>query len=272
MPNRRLPNWGYKGRPPRTKGTAETSSEGFAGPHTHEENYMLKTANQFDYPQENLLQYLDKQFYTSGSSWTDQTGNGYDATFYGTISQSTTYGGTIGSFYFAQQQTSNYLNMGTGYRNLSSASAWSMVFVCRATFGSNRYGLSISTNSTDNQHLMTGSNNWITWLNGTTNTTNTTYYQMLVYSYNGTNAKLYESRNGATQNIGGAQNDIRVSGGQFILNQEQDGSASTGFTFDANQSSAWYISAFMLYNEVISAQDIADLEGYFAGIYPIERL
>lgn len=272
MPNRRLPNWGYKGRPPRTKGTELTSTEVLQGVNSHEEEYMLKTANLIDYPQENLLQYLDKQFYTSGSSWTDQTGNGYDATFIGTISQSTTYGGTTGSFYFAQQQTGNRLNMGTGYRNLSSASAWSMVFVCRAPFGSNRYGLSISTNSTDNNHIMTGSNNWTTWLNGISNTTNTTYYQMLVYTYNGTNAKLYESRNGATQNIGGTQNDIRISGGQFILNQEQDGSASSGFTYDANQSSEWYISAFMLYDEVVSAQDIADLEQYFAGTYPIERL
>ena len=272
MSNRRLPNWGYKGRPPRTKGTEETATEVLQGVKTHEEAYMLKAANQFDYPQENLLQYLDKQFYTSGSSWTDQTGNGYDATFYGTISQSTTYGGTVGSFYFAHSQTSNRLNMGTGYRNLSSANAWSMVFVCRAPFGSNRYGISISTNSTDNNHIMTGSNNWKTWKNGIDNTTNTTYYQMLVYSYNGTNAKLYESRNEATQNIGGTQNDIRISGGQFILNQEQDGSASSGFTYDSNQSSQWYISAFMLYDEVISAQDIADLQGYFKGIYPIETL
>ena len=272
MSNRRLPNWGYKGRPPRTKGTESTASEVLQGVKTHEEAYMLKAANQFDYPQENLLQYLDKQFYTSGSSWTDQTGNGYDATFYGTISQSTTYGGTIGSFYFAHQQTSNRLHMGTGYRNLSSANAWSMVFVCRAPFGSNRYGLSISTNSTDNNHIMTGSNNWTTWLNGISNTTNTTYYQMLVYSYNGSNAKLYESRNEATQNIGGTQNDIRISGGQFVLNQEQDGNANDGFSYDANQSSQWYISAFMLYDEVISAQDIADLQGYFKGIYPIETL
>ena len=271
MSNRRLPNWGYKGRPPRTKGTESTASEVLQGVKTHEEAYMLKAANQFDYPQENLLQYLDKQFYTSGSSWTDQTGNGYDATFVGAVTQSTTYGGTIGTFYFAHNQTSKYLRMGTGYRNLSSANAWSMVFVTRARMGSGRYGLSISTSSTDNQHLIQGNNQWQSWKNPATNTTNTTYYQMLVYSYNGTNTKLYESRNGATQNIGGTQNDIRVSGGQFLLNQEQDGTYPS-VSLDSNQSSEWYISAFMLYDEVISAQDIADLQGYFKGIYPIETL
>ena len=271
MSNRRLPNWGYKGRPPRTKGTEETASEVLQGVKTHEEAYMLKAANQFDYPQENLLQYLDKRYYTSGSSWTDQTGNGYDATFVGSVSQSTTYGGTTGSFYFAQQQTSNYLRMGTGYRNLSSANAWSMVFVTRAKMGSGRYGLSISNSSTDNQHLIQGNNQWQSWKNGVTNTSNTTYYQMLVYSYNGTNAKLYESRNEATQNIGGTQNDIRVAGGQFLLNQEQDG-IYPSISLDSNQSSEWYISAFMLYDEVISSQDIADLQGYFKAAYPIETL
>ena len=47
--------------------------------------YAKTLHNQFDYPQENLLQYLDKQSGTSGSSWTDQT-NGYDARFIGPIS------------------------------------------------------------------------------------------------------------------------------------------------------------------------------------------
>ena len=55
MSNRRLPNWGYKGRPPRTKGTESTASEVLQGVKTHEEAYMLKAANQFDYPRPDHL-------------------------------------------------------------------------------------------------------------------------------------------------------------------------------------------------------------------------
>ena len=278
MVNRRLPNWGYKGRPPKTKGTAETSSEGFAGPHTHEENYMLKTANKFDYPQTNLIQYLDKQFYTSGSTWIDQSGYGNNATFVGSISQSTTYGGSIGTFYYAFQQTSNWLNLTSVLNNISSASAWTMCWVGYTDLlngTQSNHGLSIANSSNNNIHIIRGTRTdgtktgeVSTFVNGINNSSVPHKYQFCAYTYNGTNTKIYTSADGATHTTGGTQNDIRQGTG-FVLNQEQD--ASLG-SFDANQCSQWYISAWMVYNEVISAQDIADLQGYFKGIYPIETL
>lgn len=276
MANRRLPNWGYKGKPPKTKGTKETPTEVFAGPHTHEESYMLKVANQFEYPQENLIQYLDKQFYTSGSTWTDQSGSGNNATFVGSISQSTTYGGSIGTFYYAFQQTSNWLNLTSVLNDISSASAWTMCWVGYVDLlngTQSNHGLSIANASDNNLHIVRGtdpngtkSGYFSTYYNGTANTSVPHKYQFCAYTHNGTNTKLYTSNDGTTHTTGGAQKDIRQGTG-FVLNQEQDSSLGG---FDANQCSQWYISAWMVYDEVISSQDISDLQGYFAGIYPIE--
>tara|TARA_Y100000004_G_scaffold153520_1_gene177241 strand:- start:290 stop:1099 length:810 start_codon:yes stop_codon:yes gene_type:complete len=267
MVNRRFPNWGYKGRPPRTLGTeGDVNSETLQGVKNHEEAYMFKIHNTAEYPQDGLLQYVDKRFYTSGSTWADQSGNGYNMTINGTVTQSTSYGGTTGTFHFAQGQTSKWLNMGTAIRNLSSASAWSMVFVSRASFGGNRYGLSIANSGNNNLHIIGNDSEWKSWKNGIDNSSQPGTYQMFVYYYNGTNAKLYESRSGGiTHNVGGTQSDIR-SNSYFVLNQEQD--ANLG-SFDANQSSDWYISAFMLYDKVLSSTERTELQSYFVANYPI---
>jgi len=266
MVNRRFPNWGYKGKPPRTLGTeGDVNSENLQGVKNHEEAYMFKMHNTAEYPQDSLLQYVDKRYYTSGSTWADQSGNNYNMTINGTVTQSTSYGGTTGTFYFASGQTSKWLNMGTAIRNLSSANAWSMVFLCRVSFG-NGYGVSIAQTNNNNQHII-GPTSWRSYVNPITTTTpSTTTYQMLVYYYNGTNAKLYESRSGGiTHNVGGVQNDITGTT-YMVLNQEQD--ANLG-GFDANQASDWYISAFMLYDKVLSSTEITELKTYYVANYPI---
>jgi hypothetical protein len=267
MVNRRFPNWGYKGKPPRTLGTeGDVNSENLQGVKNHEEAYMFKMHNTAEYPQDSLLQYVDKRYYTSGSTWADQSGNNYNMTINGTVTQSTSYGGTTGTFHFAQGQTSKWLNMGTAIRNLSSASAWSMVFVSRASFGTNRYGVSIANTGNNNLHIIGNTSDWRSYVNPVANSASPTTYQMLVYYYNGSNTKLYESRSGGiTHTTGGSQNDIR-SNSYFVLNQEQD--ANLG-SFDANQSSDWYISAFMLYDKVLSSAEITELKNYYVANYPI---
>lgn len=267
MPNRRMPKWGYRGKPPRTLGTeGDMDAEKLQGKHTHEEAYMLKMVNFPEYPTASLLQYVDKQFYTSGSTWADQSGGtAYNMTFNGTVTQSTTYGGSIGSFHFASGQTTNWLNMGTAIRNLSSASAWSMVFVARAVFGSNKYGVSIANSGNNNLHIIGNTTDWRSYVNPTANSSTPSTYQMFVYYYNGSNTKLYQSSNGTTYTTGGTQNDIRSST-FFVLNQEQDSNLGG---FDANQASDWYISAFMLYNKVLSSTEISQLQDYFGAYYQI---
>tara|TARA_B100000902_G_scaffold178397_2_gene171722 strand:- start:1306 stop:2109 length:804 start_codon:yes stop_codon:yes gene_type:complete len=265
MVNRRFPNWGYKGKPPRTLGTeGDVSSETLQGVKNHEEAYMFKIHNTAEYPRDSLLQYVDKRYYTSGSTWADQSGNNYNMTINGAVTESTSYGGTTGSFYFAGNQTSKWLNMGTALRNLSSANAWSMVFVSRASFGSG-YGVSIAQDGNDNLHII-GPSSWKSYVNPISNSSSSSTYQMLVYYYNGTNAKLYESRSGGiTHNVGGVQNNITGTT-YFVLNQEQDGNLSG---FSSGQSSEWYISAFMLYDKVLSSTEITELQSYYAGNYPI---
>lgn len=267
MPNRRLPNWGYKGKPPRTLGTeGDVNSENLQGVKTHEEAYMLKIFNTDEYPEDNLLQYVDKRDYTSGATWSDRSGNNYDMTFNGTISESTSYGGSVGSFYFADNQTSNWLNMGTAIRNLSSPNAWSMVFVARAVFGSSKYGVSIANSGNNNLHIVGNDSEWKSWKNGIDNSSQPGTYQMLVYYYNGTNAKLYESRSGGqNHNVGGTQNDIR-SESYMVLNQEQDSNLGG---FQSSQASTWYISAFMLYDKVLSSTERTELVNYYSLHYPI---
>ena len=83
MPNRRMPKWGYRGKPPRTLGTeGDIDSERLQGKHSHEEAYMLKMANFSNVPTDSLELYLDAgdpNSYTSGSStWYDLTANSYD--------------------------------------------------------------------------------------------------------------------------------------------------------------------------------------------------
>lgn len=85
MPNRRMPKWGYRGKPPRTLGTeGDIDSENLQGKHTHEEAYMLKMANHSEgsIPQSSLVMHLDAgntNSYTSGSNvWYDLTSNNRD--------------------------------------------------------------------------------------------------------------------------------------------------------------------------------------------------
>ena len=255
-------------------GNAPTQSQGNnKGVFTTDDVYDLKSNNKWtlSMPKENLLQYQDKRFYTSGSTWADQSGNGNNATFMGTITQGTDFSSYPGEFFYAFNQTSSWLKLGVGGLNdISSASAWSWCWVGWADFtngSQNNYGMSVATSSNNNLHIMGNPTNsgYETYNNRNANSSVSEDYQFVAYTYNGSHTKVYTSRNATTYTAGGTQNDMRTAEG-FVLNQEQD---SVYGGFQSSQTSKWKISAFMIYDEVLTTAKIQELERYFKQYYPI---
>ena len=257
--------YGYLGNAPTQAQTSNT------GVFSTDDVYDLKSNDKWtlSIPRENLLQYQDKRFYTSGSTWADQSGNGNNASFSGTISQTTNFSSDIGEFYYPFS-TSAYLNLGTGGLSDLSSNTWTWCWVGWADFSNgseNNYGLSCATSSNNNLHIMGNPTNdgYETYNNRTVNTSVSTDYQFVAYKYSGANTKVYTSRDATTYTAGGTQNDLSTTQG-FVLNQEQD---SVLGGFQSSQTSRWYISAFMIYDEIMPLAKIQELERYFKQYYPI---
>ena len=255
--------YGYLGNAPTQSKTNNT------GVFSADDVYDLKSNDKWtlSIPKENLIQHLEKRFWTSGSTWYDQSGNGYNATLNGTIRDTNLFDSTYGEFQFNFSQTSDWLNLNaTALRQISSSSAWSFAFVTYASFNST-YGLSIASPSTDNEFIIgNATNEYRAWRNPTSNASESSRYQFVVLYYNGSNVKVYNSYNASTHTIGGSQNNITNATG-FVLNQEQD---SVLGGFQSSQASYWNISAFTVYDEVLSSAKITELEKYFKQYYSIE--
>ena len=119
--------------------------------------------------------------------------------------------------------------------------------------------MSIASPSTDNEFIIgNATNEYRAWRNPTSNASESSRYQFVVLYYNGSNVKVYNSYNASTHTIGGNKRDIGVTG--FVLNQEQD-SVLGGFS--SSQASYWNISAFTVFDEVLSSAKITELERHF---------
>ena len=94
--------YGYLGAVPTQ---AQTSNSGIL---SMEDVVDLKSDNKYTLaiPRTNLIQHLEKRFWTSGSTWEDQSGNGYNATLNGTIRDTNLFDSTYGEFQFNFNQTS----------------------------------------------------------------------------------------------------------------------------------------------------------------------
>lgn len=255
--------YGYLGNVPTQSKTNNT------GVFSTDDVYDLKTNDKWtlSIPRENLIQQLEKRFWTSGSTWYDQSGNGYNATFNGTIRDTNLFDSTYGEFQFNFSQTSDWLNLNaTALQQISSQNAWSFAFVTYASFNAT-YGLSMATSANNNLHIIgNATNEYRSYVNSVANASESSRYQFVVYYYNGSNVKVYNSYNASTHTSGGTQNDVRTAQG-FVLNQEQD---SVLGGFQSNQASYWNISAFTVYDEVLSSAKITELERYFKQYYSIE--
>jgi hypothetical protein len=192
-----------------------------------------------------------KSYPGSGTTWTDLSGNGYDATISGTNVWDSTNGG---QFDFGNvAQTTQYITL-PHQAAQSTGSDYTMEFWMKPVASGTHYFCSMSSGATDNLFILQQNSSSLQRWNGTGSVSysNNEYLQFCVVRNGSNTGTIYKNGGNATS----ATNITLINGvanGGWILNQEQD---SVGGGFSSSQN---YRGAFMivkLYNKALTASEI----------------
>jgi hypothetical protein len=137
MPNRRLPRvFGYKGTPPRSKGTErKASTELLQGNTNHEESYALKVANSgSDVITDNLVFYHDygnpNCYSGSGTTINDLSSNGYTGTV--NLENNASFNSSDGAFVFTGGLNDQGIGTGNSYVGTNDDAQTQLTLECFA--------------------------------------------------------------------------------------------------------------------------------------------
>jgi hypothetical protein len=199
----------------------------------------------------------------SGSTWYDLSGYGRNATVFGSNRFSSNDGG---KFDFRNISTaSDYISLPASAAQ-ASANNNTIIFWMQPVSNGARYFHSIHNGSTDNYQIMTITSNTISsFLGGSSvSFTDNEWLQVSLVRNNSDSGTMYKNDNaGVPATI--ANISAAASGG-WILNQEQD---LLGGGFDSNQNAYSSFSAILLYNRVLSTDEISYNYNYFKSRYGI---
>ena len=205
-----------------------------------------------------------KSYPGSGTTWTDLSGNGYNATISGTSVWNNTKGGQFD--YGNVAQTSQYITL-PHQAAQSTGSSYTMEFWMKPVTSGVRYFCSMANIADDNYFVLQQNNTTLQRYqgSGTIPYSNDEYLQFCVVRNGSNNGTLYKNGGNATSTTNITEINLVDSGG-WILNQEQD---SVGGGFQSNQN---YRGAFMivkLYNRALSASEIQQNFNALRGRYGI---
>jgi len=196
----------------------------------------------------------EKSYPGTGTTWTDLSGNGYDASFVGTIDYSTTYGGVLS---VDGNQTTNYISFDVNSLTSLTSQIWSLESVIRldSVLGST-YFHSMATSVDNNFYIVQKNNNTVfawneTRLSGTdmTFTAGETFVLTIVHE---SGVQSYY-KNGEFKASYAAANNIENTQG-WVLNQEQD---SVLGGFDPAQATDMGVYSIRLYSKSLSTDEIS---------------
>ena len=188
----------------------------------------------------------------SGTTWTDLSGNGNNATISGTSVWNDTYGG---QFDFGDvSQTTQYITL-PHQAAQSTGTSFTMEFWMKPVSSSGKYFCSMASSDADNNYFLLQQNS--TSFQRYTGTGNIPYSNNEILQFcvvrNGSDTGTFYKNGGNPTSSTSISVINGVANGGWILNQEQD---TVGGSFDANQN---YRGAFMivkLYNKALTASEI----------------
>ena len=202
--------------------------------------------------QSRLLMHIDAEDYPgTGTTVTDKTGNGYNATLAGNVSHS------VNVLSYDGGQTADYLYFDvSALQALTTPDRWTIDSVIRldSTTGTT-YFHSMATTSSNNYYLVQKINAGVSAFSETLNSGSSMTFSagetfLLTIVSNGTTQSYY--KNGVLAATYTAANDIRQTEG-WVLNQEQD---SVLGSFDSTQCTDMGMYAVRLYDKALTAAEV----------------
>jgi hypothetical protein len=196
-----------------------------------------------------------KSYPGSGTTWSDLSGNAYNASIVGSVSYTTE---NLGCFNMNGSQTSDYITLPvSALNNLSDGSYWSLEFWVRldATSASPTFFNSMATTSDNNYYITQQTNSAVFPFNESKNTGSNISYSagekfLLTIVHNGSSQDYY--KNGVFSGNYTAANNVKLTEG-WVLNQEQD---SVLGGFQASQASDMGCYSIRLYNRELSEFEV----------------
>jgi len=203
-----------------------------------------------------LVMNLDAANYGSGTSWMDSSGNGFDATVYGSNVYTTANGGKFD--FGTVAQSSNYIAINSDAAQLTSGAytiEWWMQPKDSTDGARTRYWHSMANASTDNYNIIAQSNGGsmahYTGGGSISYTDGEIMHFAISRSQNG-EARYY--KNGVQVSLGSNWPTINaVADGGWILNQEQD---AVGGGFEPSQAYAGSFMQVRLYGVALDTDQI----------------
>lgn len=201
--------------------------------------------------QSRLLMHIDAEDYPgTGTTVTDKTGNGYNATLVGTINHSTNV------LNYDPSQTTDYLYFDvSALQALTTTDRWTIDSVIRldSTAGTT-YFHSMATTSSNNYYLAQKTTTVFAYNETLNSGSNMTFSAgetfLLTIVSDGTSQSYY--KNGVLAATYTAANNIRLTEG-WVLNQEQD---SVLGGFDSTQCTDMGMYAVRLYDKALTAAEV----------------
>jgi hypothetical protein len=213
-----------------------------------------------------LIMYLDagdtNSYPGTGGTWTDLSGNGNNATIYGTNTWTSTDGGKFD--FRGDSQTTKYISLPASVLQ-SYGNTFTKIFWMQPVSDGGRYFNSVAgTVYGDNAAIMSVTNNTIgSYLGGSTiSFTNDAFLQVTLTRPNSNSGALRKNKDSS---VSATLNSLTAaSTGGWILNQEQD---SVGGGFSASQNVFAAFSVILFYNRVLSTAEIDSIYDYFSSRY-----
>ena len=203
-----------------------------------------------------------KSYPGTGTTWTDLSGNGYNASIVGTNTYTST---DLGKFdYRGTSQVSNYIVMPHAAAQATSG-AYTLIFWIQPQSSGTRYFHSVSDGSNDNYNIMQITTTIQGYLGGSSVSFSNNEWMQLSLVRNGSNtASMYKN---IQSSVSSTQPDIsNVTTGGWILNQEQD---SVGGSFSASQNAYAAFSHITLYDRALTAAEVKQNFNALRGRYSI---
>ena len=192
-----------------------------------------------------------KSYPGSGTTWTDLSGLGNNATIAGTSVWNSTNGG---QFDFGDvAQTTQYITL-PHQAAQSTGSAYTLEFWMKPVSTTTKYFCSMASGANDNYYILQQEATYLQRYlgSGSISYSNNEYLQFCVVRNGSDTGTIYKNGGNATS----ATNITlinAVSNGGWILNQEQD---SVGGGFASNQNYRGSFIVVKLYNRALTPQEI----------------
>jgi hypothetical protein len=193
----------------------------------------------------------------SGTTWSDLSGNAYNASIVGSVSHTTE---NLGCFNMNGSQTSDYITLPvSALNNLSDGTYWSLEFWIRLdatpSSAAPTYFNSMATTSDNNYYIARQADSKITPFNESKNSGSDISYSageklLLTIVHKGSSQDYY--KNGVLSGNYTAANNLTSTEG-WVLNQEQD-SVLGGFA--ASQAADMGCYSIRLYNKSLSSSEV----------------